>query len=166
MFILGHIGFSFAALYGLKRRVKDIDYRLLLLGSMLPDIIDKPLGLVVLKDILYNGRLVAHTLLFASLVTLLAFGGKSMKLKLLSMGIWLHLLFDMMFLYPRTLLWPGLGNFMPLDYHADFMAQLVSNPYTYLSEAAGLAFLSYIFFRHRLYRKGVFLEFLKTGRLE
>ncbi|MBI2173563.1 MAG: metal-dependent hydrolase [Candidatus Aenigmarchaeota archaeon] len=150
----------------LRSRVKNIDYRLLLLGSMLPDIIDKPLGLVVLKDILYSGRLVAHTLLFASLLTLLAFGRKSMKLKLLSVGIWLHLLFDMMFLYPRTLLWPGLGNFMPLDYHADFMAQLVSNPYVYVPEIVGFMFLLYVFFRHGLYRKANLLGFLRTGKLE
>ncbi len=36
----------------------------MLIGSMLPDIIDKPLGGLICKETLGNGRTYAHTLLF------------------------------------------------------------------------------------------------------
>jgi len=45
-----------------------LDYRLLMLGSMLPDIIDKPLGLWLLVDVFSNGRIFAHSLLFTTLL--------------------------------------------------------------------------------------------------
>ncbi len=165
MFILGHIGFSFAALYWLKRRAKDMDYRLLLLGSMLPDIIDKPLGLVAFADTVYNGRIIAHTAVFAFVITVISIRMKSAKLKMLSMGIWLHLLLDFMFLYPATLLWPLFGGFKPLAYHPDFTAELVSNPFVYTTEAIGLAFLLHIFAKHGLYKRENFMRFIKTGKL-
>ena len=82
---------------------------------------------------------------------------------MLSMGIWLHLLLDFMFLYPATLLWPGLGGFKPLAYHPDFAVELVSNPFVYTTEAIGLAILLYVFARHRLYRRENFMRLIKTG---
>lgn len=39
-------------------------YPAILVGSVLPDIIDKPLGGIILKDTIGNGRIYAHTLLF------------------------------------------------------------------------------------------------------
>jgi len=47
-----------------KNLQKIIDYRLVLIASMLPDIIDKPLGGVILKESIGNGRIYAHTFLF------------------------------------------------------------------------------------------------------
>ena len=166
MFIFGHAGVSSLAAYLMKRRIHNIDYRYVALGSMLSDIIDKPLGLIILKDVLYNGRLIGHTLLFAFALTVISFTKNSMKLKMLSLGIWLHLLFDAMFLYPKTLLWPVFGNFRSLDYHPNFILQLVSNPLAYVPEAVGMSFLLYVFFRHGHYRKYSLIKFLKTGKLE
>ncbi|MBI2580068.1 MAG: metal-dependent hydrolase [Candidatus Aenigmarchaeota archaeon] len=164
MFIFGHIGLSFAALYVLGRKIKNIDYRFLILGSLLPDIIDKPLGLVVFADTLYNGRIIAHTAVFALAVSVLSL--RARKLRMLSAGIWLHLLMDFMFLYPETLLWPAFGGFRPLDYRPDFVVQLISNPYTYAGEIAGFSFLMYIFVKYRLYRRENFMRFVRTGKLE
>jgi GTP-binding protein len=50
-----------------------LDYRLVLIGSMLPDLIDKPLGGVILP--LGNGRIYSHTLLFLLAVLVDAFEG-------------------------------------------------------------------------------------------
>jgi hypothetical protein len=47
-----------------KNLQKIIDYRLVLIASILPDIIDKPLGGVILKESVGNGRIYAHTFLF------------------------------------------------------------------------------------------------------
>ena len=87
MFIFGHAGVSSLAAYLMKRRIHNIDYRYVALGSMLSDIIDKPLGLIILKDVLYNGRLIGHTLLFAFALTIISFTKKSMKLKMLSLEL-------------------------------------------------------------------------------
>ena len=51
-------------LTGIKGRIKSIDYRIVLLGSLLPDIIDKPLWLFAGSYIAPSGRGYAHTLLF------------------------------------------------------------------------------------------------------
>ena len=42
-----------------------IDIRLLLVGSLLPDIIDKPIGQYFLVETFSNGRIFSHTLLFS-----------------------------------------------------------------------------------------------------
>ena len=51
----------------LARRV---DIRLLAIGSLLPDIIDKPVGQVFFRGTFSDGRIFSHTLLFLALVSL------------------------------------------------------------------------------------------------
>jgi inner membrane protein len=91
MLLFGHMGLTFGAAWALghgydklqarKQPLKagintlhhlasKIDYRAVLIGSMLPDIIDKPLGLWVLHDEYGGGRSFFHTLLFALLLLL------------------------------------------------------------------------------------------------
>jgi inner membrane protein len=90
-----------------------VDIRLLLVGSLLPDIIDKPLGQWLLRDAISNGRIFCHTLLFLILLTL---GGLYLYLNhhrtwllVLSFGTLAHLVFDQMWLSPHTLFWPLYG---------------------------------------------------------
>ncbi|WP_196769050.1 metal-dependent hydrolase [Neomoorella thermoacetica] len=79
MLFLGHAGLTLAAARVMEKMMVPggrqrtggrpgppelIDYRLVLIGSMLPDIIDKPLGGVIFKETLGNGRIYAHTLVF------------------------------------------------------------------------------------------------------
>lgn len=49
---------------GIRRHLGSIDYRLALLGSLLPDILDKPLWLIAFSDIFPSGRAYGHTFLF------------------------------------------------------------------------------------------------------
>ena len=91
---------------------KRIDWRLVIIGSMLPDIIDKPIGTLIFADTFNNGRIFAHTLLFA--ILLLAVGlyfhrrGKigMLVLALCSIG---HLILDSMWRMTTTLFWPLKG---------------------------------------------------------
>ncbi len=65
MFILAHLGFTLALFYVILRRFshgQSLDYRLVLLGAVLPDLIDKFVGHVLLP--IGNGRIFAHGLLF------------------------------------------------------------------------------------------------------
>ena len=86
-----------------------IDYRLILLGSMLPDIIDKPLGIWLLD----TGRSIGHTLVFGSVLVAAGFTLYAWRCSTgllgLSFASVIHLVLDQMWLAPRTLLWPAYG---------------------------------------------------------
>ncbi|OPY31693.1 MAG: hypothetical protein A4E32_01295 [Methanomassiliicoccales archaeon PtaU1.Bin124] len=85
------------------------------LGSVLPDLIDKPLGHILLQSTLDNGRLYAHTLLFFGIVMIagaVLWKGKGKYVLLaLGLGILLHQLADTMFLDPTGWFWPLFGPF-------------------------------------------------------
>jgi len=118
------------------------DLRLFILGSMLPDLVDKPLILFT-----GNGRMFAHTLLFAALLLAAglyaAISRNKMGLLAVSLGAFLHLILDSMWQTPETLLWPLLGwDFNPPYHEGDvaggILEQLLHNPWVYVPEAVGL----------------------------
>ncbi len=80
---------------------------------MLPDIIDKPVGIYLLGNTFGNGRIFAHTLLLVVIVGLIGVylyqsQGKAW-LVTLSFGSLFHLFEDQMWLTPRTFFWPAYG---------------------------------------------------------
>ena len=124
MLILGHIGCALAATQtgeavyrktarrGLDATAKLMDYRLLVIGAILPDMIDKPLSLLVLSELFDATRLIGHTLMFPLLIFVvwrLGLGHRINFLLPLAIGSALHLLLDGMFTLPSTLLWPFMG---------------------------------------------------------
>ena len=139
MLILGHVGCALAATQigegaykkvagrGLAAAAKLIDYRLLVIGAILPDIIDKPLSWLVLAEVLDTTRLIAHTLLFPLLLLVvwrLNSGRRLNFLLPLAIGSALHLLLDAMWNMPITLLWPFMGwNFVDSG-HSDLFSSL------------------------------------------
>ena len=141
MLILGHLGCALAATQvgeSTYRRVsgrrlsaaaKLIDYRILAVGAMLPDIVDKPLSLIAVPGVLDGvTRNIGHTLLFSLLLLLvwrLNSGRKLNFLLPLAIGSGLHLLFDGMFTIPSTLLSPFLGwEFIEEGHSADLFTAL------------------------------------------
>src|SRR4030043_727323 len=50
-----------------------LDIRWLMVGSLLPDIIDKPVGQYFFRDTFNNGRIFSHTLLFFIVLTAIGF---------------------------------------------------------------------------------------------
>lgn len=93
-----------------------IDYRLLLLGAILPDLIDKPLGKVFLREQLANGQIFSHTLLFTLLLLHIGFllSGQGRRTFLsLFIGVSFHLAGDIVWLSRGTLLWPLYGWAFP-----------------------------------------------------
>jgi hypothetical protein len=75
MFIFGHIGVTLGVFFGLgiflPRLKTIIDPKYLVIGALLPDLIDKPLGRVIFASTIANGRIIGHTLLFALLIFLM-----------------------------------------------------------------------------------------------
>ena len=148
-----------------------IDIRLLLVGSLLPDIIDKPIGVFFFRDTFSNGRIFCHTLLFLILITL---GGlylyrsrNKIWLLVLSFGTFTHLILDRMWLSPRTLLWPLYGfSFEKVDltyWTQDMFHALLTNPMVWISELVGAAIV--ICFVWLLVRRGNLYAFLRNGHV-
>lgn len=125
-----------------------IDFRLLLLGSLLPDIIDKPVGIFFFNDEIGNGRIFSHTLLFFIVITGIAVWLCRWKqnpgMAAVAFGVFTHLLLDSMWVYPLTLFWPLLGNFEKSDtggWLQDIWRWLFTEPEYYIPEIIGLAIL-------------------------
>jgi inner membrane protein len=122
-----------------------IDMRLLIIGSLLPDIIDKPIGVFIFRETFSNGRIFGHTLLFLILLTLggllLYWRRNKLWLLVLAFGTFVHLILDQMWLEPRTFLWPLYGfSFPRMDlthWTWDMLYNLLTNPAVWISELAG-----------------------------
>ncbi len=117
MLLFGHLGVTLGIFFSLgfmiPRLRKFIDFRYLALGSMLPDIIDKPLGKLIFAQTLANGRIIGHTLVFSIYLALLGFyiyrKKRNPGLLACAAGSFFHLLEDGMWSNPSTLFWPFFG---------------------------------------------------------
>lgn len=148
-----------------------IDIRLLLIGSLLPDIIDKPVGQFFFRDTFSNGRIFCHTLLFLLIITLTGLYlyrsyGK-VWLLVLSFGTFTHLIFDQMWLEPRTLLWPlysfAFNRIDLTDWTSGIFHALLTNPSVYIPELIGASIL--IWFVLVLVLRGKTYSFVKKGQV-
>ncbi len=146
-----------------------IDIRILLIGALLPDIIDKPVGHYFFRDTFSTGRIYCHTLLFAVILLLaglyLYTSRKKLWLLVLSFGTFIHLILDQMWLQPRTLLWPLYGLTFEredlTDWTLDILRNLVSLPQVYVIEIIGATIL--IWFISTLIRNKTVYAFIKKG---
>lgn len=149
-----------------------IDIRLLLIGSLLPDIIDKLVGQVLFKETFSNGRIFAHTLLFLILLTVagLYFYRRRSQTGLLAItfGTMTHLIFDQMWHIPQTLFWPLLGfalvkidlsNWIP-----GMLLAMLTAPSVYVPELLGGAILAW--FALTLLRRKKIYAFIRYGRIQ
>lgn len=121
-----------------------IDYRLVILGSILPDLIDKPLGVFILADEVGSARSFAHSLLFVVLLLAAALAWwrtAGPALSCLALGSAAHLALDRLWRDPETLLWPLL-RLRPVredvsDWPRQMLEYLFTQPYVYISEGVG-----------------------------
>ncbi|MCL0065450.1 metal-dependent hydrolase [Dehalococcoidia bacterium] len=152
-----------------SRAASLIDYRLVLLGSMLPDIIDKPVGIYFLGDTFSNGRIFGHSLLFFLIILLPGLyrylrSGR-LGILVLSLCTGFHLVLDQMWLEPRTLFWPLYGLAFPrydtTGWLTSLLEALKSEPAVYLPEIMG-AFIMILFMLELLSGKRL-LIFLRKG---
>lgn len=109
------------------------------LGAILPDLIDKPLGHLILKNSLDYGRIFAHSLLFITVLVILALvlwkARSSLLLGAVAAGVGTHLILDNMWDLPVSLFYPLLGPFeqghFP-DYFGSSMVTELSSPLEWL----------------------------------
>lgn len=146
---------------------KAIDYRFILLGALLPDLIDKPVGFTYFSNL----RVFSHSLLF--LLIIIAAGiflyrfRKQLWLLCLAFGVFWHLILDQMWLNTHTLFWPLLGlPFERLDvsnWMYVILQELRNEPAVYLPEIIGLVILIYLGIM-LVIKRGVF-TFIREGRI-
>ena len=148
-----------------------MDIRFLLVGSMLPDIIDKPIGVYLFWETFSSGRIFSHTLLFLVLVTVAGllirrYSGKTWGLAL-SFGTFLHLILDQMWEMPKTLLWPIFGiafeGMDPTYWLGNILQALLREPEVYVPEIIGFVVL--VWFVWELLHRRAIMRFLRQGRV-
>ena len=161
------------SLYRLLNRIRcrlgSIDYRLVLLGSLLPDVLDKPAWLLTFGGIFPTGRGWGHTFLFNFLlliVGLILVRCNKSWLVVISLSSFTHLVLDEMWNNPVTLWWPLLGQFGKVEtagWMPWLLHLLLSDPGTYIPEIIGLAVI--LLLGHRLLVSRTFTNFIKTGAI-
>jgi hypothetical protein len=121
MLIFGHIGITLGIAFIIFQfvlprigiRPKRINYLFVALGAILPDLIDKPIGRILLGESVANGRLFGHSLLFVLILLMLGFFLKDHREEVfcLSFGAFMHLIEDRMWENAATFFYPlyGLG---------------------------------------------------------
>lgn len=128
---------------------KYIDIRILIIGSLLPDIIDKPVGQYFFQETFSYGRIYAHTLLFLVIITAVGFylyrSYRQVWLITLAFGTFIHLVLDEMWLTPRTLFWPFMGFAFDRADLTDWLSMIWQSifryPEVFIPELVGLLIL-------------------------
>jgi len=123
MLLFGHIGVTLGVFFGLgiflPRLKTIIDPKYLTIGTLLPDLIDKPLGMVIFASTITTGRMIGHTLLFSLLLLLVGLylyeKKRDVRIISLSTGSLFHLIEDQLWKSPQILFWPLQGLSFPKD---------------------------------------------------
>lgn len=180
MIFFGHLGITTGVIKTYEKifyKDKDlnnkvsVDYRLVLVGSILPDIIDKPIGAYLFRSTFHNSRIFAHTLAFSVMLILIGtyFLYKHRKSNILLLGTCssIHLILDSMWLYPAILFWPYFGLKFPTRPEGNWInsgiIRLLTDPSYYLSEIIGFFIIAYYFIR--LIKNKQIKAFISQGKL-
>jgi hypothetical protein len=175
MIFFAHIGLTIAFVFLVFLFLKGkVDYRFVIVGSVLPDVIDKPLGHIILYSVFENGRIICHTLLFIAVLTLIGIyvekRYRSTAVEFLALGALMHLVLDEMWNIPKTLFWPLLGLEFPKEdlsgYIGFLLDELLHRPDVYVPELIGLGIVVTFIYYYKLYRSGPLRRFILQGKLE
>jgi membrane-bound metal-dependent hydrolase YbcI (DUF457 family) len=187
MFVLGHVGISLGiivlvAWYYSKYVLKEgsvssfigkIDFRIVVVSAMFPDLVDKLIGMLILGEEVANGRIFTHSVITVTVLAVAILNLSKIKFSRLSIPAlyifpaFLHLVFDFLWDEPETLLWPLLGTGFPkvgVEF-ADYFDILLSDPLVWTTEIIGSVIIIILFIRFRVYLKDNFVAFIKKGRL-
>jgi hypothetical protein len=170
----GHVAVTWGVSSLLQKnnpRLAQLDYRLLAISALLPDLIDKPLAMLVFTDA-HTSQLIAHSLLFnLGLLTLtLFFWDKGLPYVLAFNA---HLLADRMWNHTQSFWWPIFGwhtfweyKFMntPRAMFDVYVDIVINYPQVWLIEIMAVFVLLWFGYAHQLYRWPVLRHFILTGR--
>jgi hypothetical protein len=164
MYLLGHLGIGLGLAWMASRTSKRaIDYRLVLLGAILPDLIDKPLGVALNLE----SRLWAHTLVFLGTVLAMSAVPRVRKLLFVGVGVATHLLLDRIWEMPWVAVWPAFGSAFPADDGVNLfriLEVLWTDPVVFVGEVVGVIVLVAFARAHGIRSWPSLKAFLANGR--
>lgn len=180
MIFFGHLGLTtgtikiYEKVFYKNKTISDnipLDYRFVLIGAILPDLIDKPIGVYLFRNTFHNSRIFAHTLIFSILLILIGIfvkcKRKNNNILLLGISSSIHLILDSMWLYPAILFWPYFGVKFPVRPEGNWLEsgilKLFTDPSYYISELLGFIIIAYYFIR--LVKNKQIKEFINKGKL-
>lgn len=180
MIFFGHLGITTAVIKTYEKAIykdKDlsdkipIDYRVILIGSILPDVIDKPIGAYLFRSTFHNSRIFAHTLAFSAMLLFIGLYRvyKHRKNNILILGLCtsIHLILDSMWLYPGILFWPYYGLAFPKRAEGNWLnsdiIRLITDPRYYIPEIIGFVIIAYYFWP--LIKNKQIKTFISKGKL-
>lgn len=164
MYALGELGIGLGLAWLVSYRNRAVvDFRLVLLGSILPDLIDKPLGAILHLD----ARLWAHSLLFLGAIFVVSLLPALRGLRWVGFGDAVHLLVDLMWQQPMVAVWPLLGLAFPAGEQSfgGYLQVLLTDPYVQFGEIVGGVILIATAWRYGLFSRARFRQFLRDGHL-
>lgn len=150
-----------------------VDVRFLVAGAILPDLVDMSIGTVVAADRFSTGELWLHTLLAPTVLVIgvLVFtrrGPRRRAVMALAVGMFFHLLLDGMWTSTEVFLWPLFGTGFPdgpRPYWDGIFDRASSDPWRWLQEAVGVAYLIGLWRTSGLSRPEVRRALARNGRL-
>jgi hypothetical protein len=167
--ILWHLGLTPAAV---RYVYKDpaMDLRWVMLGALLPDLIDKPIGSVFFHDTFGTHRLAAHAVIFPVVLLFVVLavtrrGPVRKALVGLVIGTLFHLVLDAAWTDPEAFWWPFFGWEFPEQADSaigPLLARMLTDPLVWAGELVGGAYLFYLW---RRYLRGRMGEFARTGTI-
>jgi hypothetical protein len=162
VFALGHLGLGKKIAARPYRGFSSAEKGAFLVGTLVPDLIDKPLFYIPFwiggrqggtAGILSGTHLFAHTLLFLLVLTVTALITRALWLRAVAIGVATHLILDCVGLSMglHTLLWPFFGWHFPVYPFRDLGQHLATilNPITLAGELLGAAILCWDYWKGR-----------------
>ncbi|TWH47693.1 metal-dependent hydrolase [Sporomusa sp. KB1] len=173
MLPLSHVGFTTAAVKVLETglRLRQIDYRIVIVSSLLPDIIDKSLFKLLESSYTYESRAIGHSLVFLGFIGILAaiqwFWNKKTWLAPVFIGALFHDVFDVMWIHPGIFYWPleGWQFSKPIDEAWLGTIQLGWYKIKQRDLFDNISVLILLYFFMKVALGGKILEFVRKGKL-
>jgi hypothetical protein len=170
--LLWHLGASLWLFRWIFRDPK-VDIRFLLLGALLADVIDLPIGTLVLADRFSTGELWLHSLAIPTIymALVMAFTRRGRRRRAwMALGVgWLfHLLLDAMWVNEEVFLWPFFGweiapgeaPYWPLAWE-----RALGDPWRWVKESIGMVYLVWLWLAVGLNQPDRRRELRANGRL-
>lgn len=150
-----------------------VDVRFLLVGAVLPDLVDLPLGTLLFSSRYSSSELWFHSLIVPSLymavVLILTRRGRRRRAWMaLGVGWLFHLLLDGMWTTQEVFLWPFFGLDLPRgdgSFWEQAWSRAWSDPWRWVKEAAGLVYLTWLWLALGLSDRTRLTSVRLTGRL-
>ena len=170
-----HIAYTWLALDLAQKYLdmtEDVDYRLVALAAVGPDLIDKPLAWAYFYKRYKAAVLFAHTLI-AHLAVIVLTVFRLPQMTIYTAAFVGHMALDRIWMFPNTFYWPFRGwrfhvwgkrgseqEKIGLAYWFAFTRR----PELWVWEVGGLIALAIFAWRHRLHKPANLLQFILTGR--